>query len=98
MPRVMEGSSEKNQVGERCGCRCVHAASWRSRAEMAIAASSLDSGKIRTRAGRLADLVQESESVFAHGWLVDVDGDPIEEGIDRRSEPRDRAHRGGEIL
>ena len=45
-------------------------------------ALSLDLREIRHRAGRLADFVEQLEPVLAHGLVVDIDGDLVEEGID----------------
>jgi hypothetical protein len=46
--------------------------------------SPLDLGEIGYRAGRFADLIEKLEPVFAQGFVVDVDGDFVEEGIDGR--------------
>ena len=60
--------------------------------------SPLDLGEIRYRGGGLADLIEKLEPIFAQGFVVDVDSDLVEEGIDRRPQLGHGAHGGNEIL
>src|SRR5947209_17729123 len=60
--------------------------------------SPLDLGEIRNRQGCFTDLVEQLEAVGAHGGLVDVHRDLVEERVDRRPQLGDRRHGAGEIL
>ena len=65
---------------------------------MRSTALALDLGKIRHRAGRRANFVQQFQSVLAHAWFIVVDLDLVEERIDRRAQLGHRTHRSGEVF
>src|SRR6185312_16293371 len=57
-----------------------------------------DPGKIRHRAGGLADFVQQLEPGLAQRLVVDVDRDLVEEGVDLGPQLGHRRHGGGEVF
>ena len=58
----------------------------------------LDFGKIGDGAGCCTDFVQKLQPILTHLFIIDVDCDAVEEGVDMRPQSRHRVHGGFEIF
>ncbi len=70
----------------------------RQRAGVSAPLSILNLRKVRDRARRAANFVEQLQTIFAHLRIVVVDLDLVEERIDRRAQLCHRGHRGGKIF
>src|SRR5262245_39501125 len=59
---------------------------------------SLDPGEIGDGARGFANLIEKSQAVFTQRFVLNIDGDLVEESIDAGSKPGHRSHGGFEIL
>src|SRR5262249_2532559 len=59
---------------------------------------SLDTGEIGDCAGRLANFIEQVESILPELIVLDIDRHPVEERIDVRTELGHWTHRGFEVL